>query len=78
MNNLGLATFWTAGGDFGLVTAGVADEGVGIGVKGEREEARGTEGLPAAVGADGHRGGAATVMEDNSLVMLAEVAFDGV
>ena len=42
----------------------------------EREEAVGAECLPAAVFADGHRGGAAAVVVDESLVAVVEVLFD--
>ncbi len=60
------------------MTAEVAGEDVFFGVEGHGEVAIWAEGLPAAIFADGERGRAAAVMEDESLMMCCEVFGDGV
>ena len=55
----------------------MADEFESIGVKSKRQEAVGTEGLPATVFADCQRCGAAAVVKNEGLVVIFEVLFDG-
>lgn len=52
------------------MTAGVTDEGVGVSVKRKGEEAIRTESLPAAIFTDSQGCGAATVVKNQSLMMV--------
>lgn len=64
------AAFWTRMWHFFMVTAGVTDELVGVGMEGEWEETIWTEKFFATAFADGKRGRATTIMEDQSLAMI--------
>lgn len=63
--------------DFLGEAAGMAEELVGVGVEGERKEAVGTEGLPAAFFTESEGGGAAAVVVDEGLVTVLKVFRDG-
>ena len=65
------------GGDGGFGSAGVAEEGEAVGVEAEGEEAAGAKGLPAAMIADGERGGATAVVEDHGLGFAVQGILDG-
>lgn len=56
--------------DFLGVAAEVATQGIIVGMESEGEITLGAEGLPAAVFADGERGGTAAVMENEGLVVI--------
>jgi len=57
-----------AGGGYGAFkTAGVADEGVFVGVEVEGQEATRANGLPTTMVANGEGGRATTVMENHDL-----------
>lgn len=58
------------------MTAGVAAQSVGVLMEAEGEETVRAEGLPAALFTDGHGGGTATIMENESLVVILEVFGD--
>ncbi len=77
MDDAGVMAGGAAGGDFGFVAADVATEDVVVGVEGEREVAIGAEGLPTAFFADGERGRAAAIVEDEGLMTEFEVVLDG-
>lgn len=62
---------WTGRRDFALMTAGVTDEGVGVSVERKGEEAIRTESLPAAIFTDSQGRGAATVVKNQSLMMVS-------
>ena len=64
------------GGDAEGVAADMADEREGVGVEGQGEEAVGAEGFVAAVLAEGERGGAAAVVEDESLATVFKIFFN--
>ena len=66
------------GRDFFGKAAGVAEEGVSVGVESEGEETVGAESLPTTVFTESERGGAATVVVDKGLVAIFKVFFDGV
>ncbi len=76
VENAGVVTIGAGGGDFFLVTASVTEERVRVGVESQRQEAVRAEGLPAAVFANSHGGGAAAVVIDESLVAVVEVFLD--
>lgn len=48
----------------------MADERKRVGMKSKGEKTGGAKGLPAALFAEGGRGGAATVMKDEGLVVV--------
>ena len=70
-----MVTGWAGVGNWGFIAASVADEFVVIGVEGERKEASWTEGLPAATFANCQRCGAATIVENEGLVVVVEIGF---
>ena len=72
MVNAGIAAFGASGG-YGIGTAtSVAAHLEFISMENERQEAGVAEGLPAAMVADGERGGAATVMKNHGLGVVVE------
>ncbi len=76
VDDAGAAATGTAGGDFFFVTTDMAREGVGIGVEGHWEVAFGTKGLPATFFAECNRGGAATIMKNESLMFSLDIVFN--
>ena len=67
MMNAGIFALWTSGWNRGGMTASMAAEFIVVGMEDEWQAAARTEGLPATFIADGHRGGAATIMENEAL-----------
>ncbi len=78
MEDRGVVAVGARGRDFFGKAAGVAEEGVSVGVESEGEETVGAESLPTTVFTESERGGAATVVVDKGLVAIFKVFFDGV
>ena len=74
MNDAGVMTIWAGRGDFRCMSAGMADKIIGVGMEGKREETVRTEGLPATAFANSKGGGATTVVKNESLVVVFEIA----
>ena len=77
MDDVWGVAFWAGMGKALSVAADVADEGKGVGMEGEGEETLWAEGLPAAFFTESERGGAAAIVENESLTVIFEVFFDG-
>ena len=74
MNDAGMMTIRTSRGNFRSMSAGMADEIIGIRVESKREKTVRAEGLPATVLTDSKRGGATTVVKNEGLVVVFEIA----
>lgn len=77
MDDVWGVAFWARMGEALRVATDVADEGKGVGMEGEGKETFWAEGLPAAFFTEGERGGAAAIVENESLTVIFEVFFDG-
>ena len=66
----------TGGRDWFMVATSVANQLIGVAMKGERKKAIGTEDLVAAVFTDCERGRATTIMKKQGLFVLFEIIFD--
>ena len=69
-------TVWAGGRNFGVISASMADELVVVAVESEWKITTWTKRLPATFFTDSKRRGAATVMEDEGLVVIVEIMFD--
>ena len=67
---------WTSGRDWFMVATSVANQLIGVAMKGERKKTIGTEDLVATVFADCERSRATTIMKKQSLLVLFKVIFD--
>lgn len=77
VNDAGMVTIRAGRGDFGLVIASMARESIRVGMEDERQETIRAESLPAAFFAKCHRGGTASIMKNESLMVSLDIVFYG-